>query len=47
AFTAALCLRLARGDDLVAAARLAVRVGAAAVRRAGAQPSFPTPADLP
>lgn len=46
AFTAALCLRLARGDDLAAAARLAVRVGAAAVRRAGAQPSFPTPAEL-
>ncbi|WP_119730904.1 ribokinase [Thermomonospora amylolytica] len=47
AFTAALCLRLARGDDLAAAARFAVRAGAAAVRREGAQPSFPTAAELP
>ncbi|MFC5181277.1 ribokinase [Actinomadura harenae] len=41
AFTAALCLRLARGDDLEAAARFAVRVGAAAVRGEGAQSSYP------
>jgi ribokinase len=46
AFTGALCLRLARGDDLASAARFAARVGAAAVRRAGAQTSFPTPEDL-
>ncbi|MBA8954899.1 ribokinase [Actinomadura namibiensis] len=45
AFTAALCLRLARGDDLVTAARFAVRVGAAAVRKAGAQSSYPTGVD--
>jgi ribokinase len=42
AFTGALCLRLAHGDDLVTAARLAARVGASAVRKAGAQSSFPT-----
>ncbi|WUI02472.1 ribokinase [Spirillospora sp. NBC_00431] len=47
AFTAALCLRLARGDALPDAARHAARAGAAAVRRAGAQSSFPTPAELP
>ncbi|MFI0483306.1 ribokinase [Actinomadura sp. 9N215] len=47
AFTAALCLRLARGDALPDAARYAARAGAAAVRRAGAQSSFPTPDDLP
>jgi ribokinase len=47
AFTAALCLRLARGDTLEDAARYAVRAGAAAVRRRGAQSSFPTPAELP
>ncbi|GAA3960263.1 ribokinase [Actinomadura viridis] len=41
AFTAALCLRLARGDALADAARYAARVGAAAVRRPGAQSSFP------
>ncbi|GAA2459375.1 ribokinase [Actinomadura vinacea] len=41
AFTAALCLRLARGDDLADAARYAARVGAAAVRRPGAQSSYP------
>jgi ribokinase len=46
AFTGALCLRLAHGDDLATAARLAARVGAAAVRKAGAQSSFPTLADL-
>ncbi|MEU8122308.1 ribokinase [Spirillospora sp. NPDC049024] len=47
AFTAALCLRLARGDSLRDAARLATRAGAAAVRRRGAQSSFPTPDELP
>ncbi|WP_329255781.1 ribokinase [Actinoallomurus sp. NBC_01490] len=46
AFTGALCLRLARGDDLATAARFAARVGAAAVRKAGAQSSFPAPEDL-
>jgi ribokinase len=46
AFTGALCLRLARGDDLATATRYAVRVGAAAVRKAGAQSSFPAPDDL-
>ncbi|MGW3773603.1 ribokinase [Actinomadura verrucosospora] len=47
AFTAALCLRLARGDSLREAARYAARVGAAAVRRPGAQSSFPTPDEVP
>jgi ribokinase len=46
AFTGALCRRLAAGDDLVSAARFAARVGAAAVRRAGAQSSYPTPAEV-
>ncbi|GGV24217.1 ribokinase [Actinomadura cremea] len=47
AFTAALCLRLARGDALRDAAAYAARAGAAAVRKPGAQPSYPTPAELP
>ncbi|GAA1798405.1 ribokinase [Actinomadura chokoriensis] len=47
AFTAALCLRLARGDALRDAARYAARAGAAAVRGRGAQSSFPTPDELP
>ncbi|TDB75711.1 ribokinase [Actinomadura sp. KC216] len=47
AFTAALCLRLACGDPLPGAARYAARAGAAAVRKAGAQSSFPTPGELP
>ncbi|MEU8802218.1 ribokinase [Spirillospora sp. NPDC048819] len=47
AFTAALCLRLARGDSLRDAARYATRVGAAAVRRRGAQSSYPTADELP
>jgi ribokinase len=46
AFTGALCGRLAGGDDLVTSARFAARVGAAAVRKAGAQSSFPTLAEL-
>ncbi|KIZ18490.1 ribokinase [Streptomyces natalensis] len=42
AFTGALAIRLARGDALPEAARFAVRVGAAAVTKPGAQPSYPT-----
>ncbi|MFC7384599.1 ribokinase [Sphaerisporangium rhizosphaerae] len=42
AFTGALAWRLARGDSVAAAAAFAVRVGAATVRAAGAQSSFPT-----
>ncbi|MGW2325201.1 ribokinase [Streptomyces sp. NPDC001700] len=42
AFTGALAWRLGVGDDLETAVRYAVRVGAAAVTRAGAQVSFPT-----
>ncbi|MFE7610887.1 ribokinase [Streptomyces celluloflavus] len=41
AFTGALATRLARGDGLAEAARFAVRVGAAAVTKPGAQPSYP------
>ncbi|MEO3828973.1 ribokinase [Actinomadura sp. B10D3] len=47
AFTAALCLRLARGDALPDAAAYATRAGAAAVRKQGAQSSYPTPDELP
>ncbi|MBH5334985.1 ribokinase [Streptomyces pactum] len=46
AFTGALCLRLAAGDDLAAAVRFAVRVGAVSVTRRGAQGSYPTAAQL-
>lgn len=46
AFTGALAYRLAEGDDLVTAARFAARVGAFATTRHGAQPSYPTPAEL-
>lgn len=46
AFTGALSWRLGAGDDLETAVRFAVRVGAAAVTRAGAQASFPTADDL-
>ncbi|WP_405970503.1 ribokinase [Streptomyces sp. NBC_00988] len=42
AFTGALAWRLAQGDTLAQAVEFAVRVGAAAVPRAGAQDSFPT-----
>jgi ribokinase len=42
AFTGSLSWRLSQGDDLATAARFAARVGAAAVRRPGAQSSFPT-----
>jgi ribokinase len=41
AFTGALAYRLARGDALAGAARLAARVGALTVTREGAQSSFP------
>lgn len=47
AFTGALAARLARGASLAGAARYAVRVGAASVTRPGAQPSYPTEAELP
>ncbi|QCX76716.1 Ribokinase [Streptomyces sp. YIM 121038] len=46
AFTAALAWRLGVGEDLVTAARYAVRVGALAVTRAGAQASYPTAAEV-
>ncbi|WP_275464814.1 ribokinase [Streptomyces noursei] len=46
AFTGALATRLAGGADLADAARFAVRVGAAAVTKPGAQPSYPTAEDL-
>jgi ribokinase len=46
AFTGALAWRLAVGDDLPGALEVAVRVGALAVTRAGAQPSFPSAAQL-
>ncbi|GAA3997629.1 ribokinase [Allokutzneria multivorans] len=41
AFTGALAGRLAAGEDLVEAARFAVRVAATSVTRHGAQPSYP------
>ncbi|WP_087930281.1 ribokinase [Streptomyces albireticuli] len=47
AFTGALATRLARGASLAGAARYAVRVGAASVTRAGAQPSYPAEEELP
>ncbi|MGG7573948.1 ribokinase [Streptomyces sirii] len=46
AFTGALATHLARGASLQEAARFAVRVGAAAVTKPGAQPSYPTRAEL-
>ncbi|MGW5119819.1 ribokinase [Streptomyces noursei] len=46
AFTGALATRLAGGAALADAARFAVRVGAAAVTKPGAQPSYPTVEDL-
>jgi ribokinase len=42
AFAGALVTQLAAGDDLVAAARRAVRVAAVSVTRPGAQASYPT-----
>jgi len=46
AFVGALALSLLRGADLVAAARVGTAAGAAAVTRAGAQSSLPSPADV-
>ncbi|MGW7051404.1 ribokinase [Streptomyces sp. NPDC054887] len=46
AFTAALAWRLSLGEDLADAAAFAVRVGAAAVTKEGAQASFPTAAEV-
>lgn len=46
AFTGALCHRLIQGDSLVEAARFAAKVGAFAVTRPGAQPSFPWAGDI-
>lgn len=46
AFTGALAWRLARGDSLAGAAAFAARVGAATVRGAGAQSSYPTMAEV-
>ncbi|ANZ18891.1 PfkB domain-containing protein [Streptomyces noursei ATCC 11455] len=46
AFTGALATRLAGGATLPEAARFAVRVGAAAVTKPGAQPSYPTAEEL-
>jgi ribokinase len=47
AFTGALAWRLGSGDTLADAVRFAVRVGAAAVTRPGAQDSFPTIEEVP
>ncbi|WKX70415.1 ribokinase [Streptomyces sp. XD-27] len=47
AFTGALAYRLGAGDDLETAVRFAVRVGAAAVTRPGAQESFPAAGEVP
>lgn len=46
AFCAALADRLAGGAELAAAVRWAVRVGATACLRPGAQPSLPTPGEV-
>ncbi|MBE1592082.1 ribokinase [Nonomuraea angiospora] len=46
AFTGALAWRLAAGEPLTEAAAFAARVGAAAVRRPGAQDSYPTLAEV-
>ena len=46
AFLASLAFRLAAGDDLAAACRFAVRVGAYAATGAGAQNSYPTAEQL-
>ncbi|MFG2669601.1 ribokinase [Streptomyces sp. NPDC048445] len=46
AFTAALAWRLGLGEELPMATALAVRVGAAAVTRQGAQASFPTAEEI-
>ena len=46
AFLGALAHRLASGDDIAAASRFAVQVGAFAATRPGAQASYPTPDEL-
>ncbi|WP_434451999.1 ribokinase [Lentzea sp. E54] len=46
AFAGALSARLAEGDSLVQAARYAVKVAALSVTKAGAQPSYPTAAEV-
>ncbi|HET9381099.1 MAG TPA: PfkB family carbohydrate kinase, partial [Streptomyces sp.] len=46
AFTAALAWRLGAGESLAEAAAYAVRVGAAAVTKPGAQNSFPAAEDV-
>ncbi|HEX7308114.1 ribokinase [Lentzea sp.] len=46
AFAGALSARLAEGDDLGQAARYAVKVAALSVTKAGAQPSYPTTAEV-
>ncbi|MFE0089887.1 ribokinase [Streptomyces sp. NPDC058992] len=46
AFTAVLAWRLGQGDALMEAAAYAARVGAAAVTKAGAQGSYPTPEEV-
>ncbi|MHA2789526.1 ribokinase [Corynebacterium sp. S7] len=45
AFSGALCHRIIAGDSLVEAARFANRVGAFAVTKSGAQPSYPSATD--
>ncbi|HJZ55568.1 MAG TPA: ribokinase [Gemmataceae bacterium] len=47
AFIGSLAFFLARGDDLIAAARRANRIAAVSVRLPGTQTSFPRAADLP
>ncbi len=46
AFAGAVSARLADGDDIVQAARYAVKVAALSVTKAGAQPSYPTAAEV-
>jgi ribokinase len=46
AFAGALAAELARGAELVDAARYAVKVAAISVTRRGAQPSYPTADEL-
>ena len=46
AFAGALSARLAEGDNIVQAAKYAVKVAALSVTKAGAQPSYPTAAEV-
>jgi ribokinase len=46
AFAGALSARLADGDDIVEAAKYAAKVAALSVTKAGAQPSYPTAAEV-